>query len=148
MRLSPDDPDDRLWADGPTMDTDKVVAVEAKYVGKPGTSPYEGAVQPPFMQGKTILKFDDERAATVRLWPTRPTLSSDFGSSPTRRRLLRTCATAQFASCRRARTSTSWCRLPHELPDHGERWHFRCLVTRCLAGKREPIGVERGRGPR
>ena len=59
VRLNPDDAENRIWADGVTVDADKVVAVEAKYVGRPGASPYEGT-RPPAIQEMLMKDFDRE----------------------------------------------------------------------------------------
>ena len=59
VRLNPDDAENRIWADGATVDADKVVAVEAKYVGHPGASPYDGT-PPPAIQEMLMEDFDRE----------------------------------------------------------------------------------------
>ena len=60
VRLNPDDVDDRIWADGMSVDPDKVVAVEAKFVVDPGPkSMYEGA-RPAAVQELLMKNFDDE----------------------------------------------------------------------------------------
>lgn len=47
-----------VWADGVMLDPDAVAAVEVKYSGTPGRSPYTGTA-PPFLVERAMEKFDD-----------------------------------------------------------------------------------------
>lgn len=59
IRLTTDDPDDAIWADGIAVDPDTVVAVEAKFVDKPSRSMYEGKVSQPMLD-VLLVRFDNE----------------------------------------------------------------------------------------
>jgi uncharacterized protein YukE len=47
------------WADGLTLDPDAVAAVEIKFSGTPGRSPYTGTA-PSFVTDPVMVKFDDQ----------------------------------------------------------------------------------------
>lgn len=59
VKLTTDNPRDKIWADGLAVDSDRVVAVEAKYVTNPDRSLYEGRA-PSFMVDSLMKGFDDE----------------------------------------------------------------------------------------
>jgi len=52
-------PRDIIWADGLAIDPDTVVAIEAKYVVRPGRAIHEGTA-PTFMQERGLRDFDGE----------------------------------------------------------------------------------------
>lgn len=57
--IQPADPKKGIWADGLTVDEDTVVAVEAKYVNRPGSGMYEGRVPQPMLDN-LLDDFDKE----------------------------------------------------------------------------------------
>ena len=73
VRLVVDDSGRKIWADGLALDPDRVVAVEVKYVAKPGRSMYEGQM-PDRMVDHLMGDFDDEmeRYASIVLHDANP----------------------------------------------------------------------------
>lgn len=63
---NPDGDNNDIWADGLVVDPDTVVAVEAKYVGNPGRSLWEGNI-PARMQDRLMTGFDGEMRRYRRL---------------------------------------------------------------------------------
>lgn len=59
VKLKTSDGRNDIWADGVSLDPDRIVAVEAKYVANPGRSIYEGAVAQPLLD-KLLEDFDRE----------------------------------------------------------------------------------------
>jgi uncharacterized protein YukE len=50
---------ERIWADDAVLDPDAVAAIDVKYTGTPGASPYDGTANP-FAQKIIMDKFDNE----------------------------------------------------------------------------------------